>query len=473
MDIVLLSRLQFAITTVYHFLFVPVTLGLSIFTALLETWYVNCGSYEKRLKIKKLVKFFGTIFLINFAMGVVTGIVQEFHFGMNWSEYARFMGDIFGAPLALEALTAFFLESTFLGIWMFGWDKLSEKQHCICIWLVAFGSNLSAFWILVANSFMQHPVGYAVEGGRAVMTDFIALVTNPYVIGEYSHALFAGLSTGGFIAIAVCAWKILNDEESRDAFTRVMKLAVVYTMIGLLGVMGSGHFHAQRLAELNPMKLASFEALWETEDPAPFAVYADINKEMGRNDSEFLIPYMFSFMVHNSFHGEVRGINDLQREAMEKYGNGNYIPDVKGMFWSFRTMISVGGLMLFVVFITAVFAFFIISEDSPKKLSSPSPMWSPESYWSPSYIWLKLLPFLVPLPFIANSVGWYIVEAGRQPWIVVGLQRTAQAVSPNLSTGEVWLTMIGFTAIYLLLAIVALFTALRFIRRTKVTEQTD
>ena len=473
MDIVLLSRLQFAITTVYHFLFVPVTLGLSIFTALLETWYVNCGSYEKRLKIKKLVKFFGTIFLINFAMGVVTGIVQEFHFGMNWSEYARFMGDIFGAPLALEALTAFFLESTFLGIWMFGWDKLSEKQHCICIWLVAFGSNLSAFWILVANSFMQHPVGYAVEGGRAVMTDFIALVTNPYVIGEYSHALFAGLSTGGFIAIAVCAWKILNDEESRDAFTRVMKLAVVYTMIGSLGVMGSGHFHAQRLAELNPMKLASFEALWETEDPAPFAVYADINKEMGRNDSEFLIPYMFSFMVHNSFHGEVRGINDLQREAMEKYGNGNYIPDVKGMFWSFRTMISVGGLMLFVVFITAVFAFFIISEDSPKKLSSPSPMWSPESYWSPSYIWLKLLPFLVPLPFIANSVGWYIVEAGRQPWIVVGLQRTAQAVSPNLSTGEVWLTMIGFTAIYLLLAIVALFTALRFIRRTKVTEQTD
>ena len=280
MDALLLSRLQFAITTVYHFLFVPVTLGLSIFVALLETWYVNCDSYEGRIKLKKLVKFFGTIFLINFALGVVTGIVQEFHFGMNWSEYARFMGDIFGAPLALEALTAFFLESTFIGIWMFGWDKLSEKLHCLCIWIVAFGSNLSAFWILVANSFMQHPVGYSIEGGRAVMSDFLALVTNPYVLGEYSHALFAGLTTGGFVVIAVCAWKILNDELSRESFAKVMKLAVVYVMVGLLGVMGSGHLHAQRLNTLNPMKLASFEALWHTEDPAPFAVYADINRSM-------------------------------------------------------------------------------------------------------------------------------------------------------------------------------------------------
>ena len=450
MDTVLLSRWQFAITTIYHFLFVPVTLGLSIFVALLETWYVNCGSYEGRIRLKKFVKFFGTIFLINFAMGVVTGIVQEFHFGMNWSEYARFMGDIFGAPLALEALTAFFLESTFLGIWMFGWDKLSEKRHCLCIWLVAFGSNLSAFWILVANSFMQHPVGYAVEGGRAVMTDFFALVTNPYVLGEYSHALFAGISTGGFLAIAVCAWKILNDEKSRSAFTSVLKIAVLYTMIGLFGVMGSGHLHAQHLANLNPMKLASFEALWETEDPAPFAVYADINKAAGCNDDEFLIPYMFSFMVHNSFHGEVKGINDLQREAMEKYGNGNYIPDVKGMFWSFRTMIGVGGCMLAIVFVTAFLVYF-------KKIIEYK-------------CWLKLLPFLIPLPFIANSVGWYIVEAGRQPWIVVGLQRTAEAISPNLSTDEVWLTLIGFTAIYLVLAILALFAAIHFIRKTHVNE---
>lgn len=451
MEALLLSRWQFAITTIYHFLFVPVTLGLSIFTALLETWYVNCGSYEWRIKLRKLVKFFGTLFLINFAMGVVTGIVQEFHFGMNWSEYARFMGDIFGAPLALEALTAFFLESTFLGIWIFGWDKLSEKRHCLCIWLVAFGSNLSAFWILVANSFMQHPVGYAIEDGRAVMSSFFELVTNPYVLGEYSHALFAGLSTGGFLAIAVCAWKILNDEKSRESFTSVMKLAVVYTMIGLLGVMGSGHLHAQRLNELNPMKLASFEALWHTEDPAPFAVVADINYDARQNDFEITIPYMFTFMVHNGFSGEVRGINDLQDEAMKKYGSGNYIPDVKGMFWSFRAMIGAGGLMLLITFLTYLLV-----------------------YWSKIIkyrCWLRLLPFLTPLPFIANSVGWYIAEAGRQPWIVVGLQKTAQAVSPNLTADEVWLTMIGFTAIYLFLAVLALFAAISFIRRTHVTEE--
>ncbi len=452
MDALLLSRWQFAITTVYHFLFVPITLGLSIFVALLETWYVNCGSYEGRIKLKKLVKFFGTIFLINFAMGVVTGIVQEFHFGMNWSEYSRFMGDIFGAPLALEALTAFFLESTFLGIWIFGWDKLSEKKHCICIWLVAFGSNLSAFWILVANSFMQHPAGYAIEGGRAVMTDFFALVTNPYVLGEYTHALFAGLSTGGFLVIAVCAWKILHDEESRAAFRSVLKLATIFTMIGLLGVMGSGHLHAQRLNDLNPMKLASFEALWETADPAPFALYADINTEQRRNDAEIAVPYVFTFMVHNSLHGEIKGINALQREAMEKYGIGNYIPDVKGMFWSFRVMVGFGGLMLAVVVLTGLMAWFTDLKCKCFKC------------------WLRLLPVLLPLPFIANSVGWYIVEAGRQPWIVVGLQRTAEAVSPNLSAGEVWLSLIGFTAIYLVLAVLALFAALHYIRKTRVTE---
>lgn len=454
MDALILSRLQFAITTLYHFLFVPITLGLSIFAALLETWYVNSGSYEERIKLKKLVKFFGTIFLINFAMGVVTGIVQEFHFGMNWSEYSRFMGDIFGAPLALEALTAFFIESTFIGLWIFGWDKLSEKLHCICIWLVAFGSNLSAFWILVANSFMQHPVGYAIEDGRAVMTDFFELVTNPYVLGEYSHALFSGISTGGFLVIVISAWKVATDEDSREMFIRTIRRAVLYTMFGVLGVMGSGHLHAQYLAQANPMKLASFEALWETEDPAPFAIVADINQEAGKNNSEITIPKMFTFMVHNSFSGEVKGINDLQREAVEKYGSGYYIPnDVCGMFWSFRAMVGIGGLMLFIVFVTGILFIFCRSKIREH------------------YCCLKMMPLLLPLPFIANSAGWYITEAGRQPWIVVGLQKTAVAVSPNLSAGEVWITLIGFTAIYLLLAVLAVFAAVMFIKRTKITEE--
>ena len=452
MDALFLSRLQFAITTIYHFLFVPVTLGLSIFVALLETWYINSGSYEERIKLKKLVKFFGTIFLINFAMGVVTGIVQEFHFGMNWSEYSRFMGDIFGAPLALEALTAFFIESTFIGVWVFGWDKLSEKMHCLCIWLVAFGSNLSAFWILVANSFMQHPVGYEIEDGRAVMTSLFDLITNHYVLGEYSHSFFAGITTAGFLVITVCAWKIVSDEISREMFIRTLRRAVLYTLLGTLGVMGSGHLHAQYLNEANPMKLASFEALWETEDPAPFAIYADVNQNLRKNDTEISVPYAFTFMVHNSFSGEIKGINDLQKEYMEKYGPGNYIPDVKGMFWSFRAMVGIGGLLLFIVFVVGIAAFAF-----EEKLK-----------YCPC---LKFMPLLLPLPFIANSVGWYIAEAGRQPWIVVGLQKTAEAVSPNLTSGEVWLTLIGFTAIYLFLAVLAIFTAISFIRRTKIDEE--
>ncbi|MCR5834454.1 MAG: cytochrome ubiquinol oxidase subunit I [Selenomonadaceae bacterium] len=454
MDAVILSRLQFAITTIYHFLFVPVTLGLSIFVALLELWYVNSDSYYERLKLKRLVKFFGTIFLINFAMGVVTGIVQEFHFGMNWSEYSRFMGDIFGAPLALEALTAFFLESTFIGLWIFGWDKLSEKMHCLCIWIVAFGSNLSAFWILVANSFMQHPVGYEISDGRAVMTSFFDLVTNPYVLGEYFHALFAGITTAGFLVIVVSAWKIATDDISREMFVRTLRRAVLFTFFGLLGVMGSGHMHAQYLAEANPMKLASFEALWETENPAPFAIVADINQKEGRNDFEITIPKMFTFMVHNSFSGEVKGINDLQNEAVEKYGSGYYIPnDVRGMFWSFRIMIATGGLMMLVVF-----AMWFVSFLKRK-------------YINDYKCYLKMMPILLPIPFIANSVGWYIAEAGRQPWIVVGLQKTAVAVSPNLSAEEVWLTMIGFTIIYLALAVLAVFAAVKFIRRTKITAE--
>ncbi len=451
MDIVLLSRLQFAATTTYHFLFVPVTLGLSIFVALLETCYVLTKREKWKKTSLKLVKFFGTIFLINFAMGVVTGIVQEFHFGMNWSEYSRFMGDIFGAPLALEALTAFFLESTFLGIWMFGWDKLSPKLHCACIWIVAFGSNLSAFWILVANSFMQHPVGYAVNNGRAEMTDFFALITNPYVVGEYSHALFAGIATAGFLVLAVCAWKLIHDEASRESFAQCMKAGAIYMVVGLLGAMGSGHMHTQYLAEANPMKLSSMEALWETEDPAPFAAFAVINEYERKNDFEIKIPYAFSFMLYNKPSGEVKGINEIQKSMEQQYGAGNYIPDVTGLFLSFRIMIGVGGLLLLLGALT-----YFLS-------------WKGKLMDYPCF--LKVLPWLLPLPFIANSVGWYIAEAGRQPWIVVGLQKTYDAVSPNLTTGEVWLTLVGFTAIYLLLAMLALYAAFRFIRRTPVVPE--
>lgn len=452
MDALLLSRWQFAITTIYHFLFVPLTLGLTIWVALLETCYIRTQRPHWKEPCRQLVKFFGTLFLINFSLGVVTGIVQEFHFGMNWSEYSRFMGDIFGAPLALEALTAFFLESTFLGIWMFGWDKLSPKIHCLCAWLIAIGSNLSAFWILVANSFMQHPVGYVLQNGRAEMNDFLALVTNPYVVGEYSHALFSGITTAGVLVLVVAGWKYVHDKESKTVFQQVLTAGAIYLAVGVLGVMGSGHMHTQYMAEANPMKLASMEALWENANPAPFAVMAVIDQEHNQNACEIKIPYLFSLMLYNKPEGEVKGINTVNAEMVAKYGNGDYRPDVFGLFWSFRIMVGCGGAILLIAFAVGALSHLNRLDKYP--------------------CLLKLLPLTLPLPFLANTAGWFIVEGGRQPWIVVGLQKTADAVSPNLTGMEVFLTMAGFTLLYLLLIIAALYVAVRYIKNTSIPQNT-
>ena len=452
MDALLLSRWQFAITTIYHFLFVPLTLGLTIWVALLETCYVRTQRPHWKEPCRQLVKFFGTLFLINFSLGVVTGIVQEFHFGMNWSEYSRFMGDIFGAPLALEALTAFFLESTFLGIWMFGWDKLSPKIHCLCAWLIAIGSNLSAFWILVANSFMQHPVGYVLQNGRAEMNDFLALVTNPYVVGEYSHALFSGITTAGVLVLVVAGWKYVHDKESKAVFQQVLTAGAIYLAVGVLGVMGSGHMHTQYMAEANPMKLASMEALWENANPAPFAVMAVIDQEHNQNACEIKIPFLFSLMLYNKPEGEVKGINTVNAEMVAKYGNGDYRPDVFGLFWSFRIMVGCGGAILLIAFAIGALSHLNRLDKYP--------------------CLLKLLPLTLPLPFLANTAGWFIAEGGRQPWIVVGLQKTADAVSPNLTGMEVFLTMAGFTLLYLLLIIAALYVAVRYIKNTSIPQNT-
>ncbi|MBE6093336.1 MAG: cytochrome ubiquinol oxidase subunit I [Selenomonas ruminantium] len=452
MDALLLSRWQFAITTIYHFLFVPLTLGLTIWVALLETCYVRTQRPHWKEPCRQLVKFFGTLFLINFSLGVVTGIVQEFHFGMNWSEYSRFMGDIFGAPLALEALTAFFLESTFLGIWMFGWDKLSPKIHCLCAWLIAIGSNLSAFWILVANSFMQHPVGYVLQNGRAEMNDFLALVTNPYVVGEYSHALFSGITTAGVLVLVVAGWKYVHDKESKTVFQQVLTAGAIYLAVGVLGVMGSGHMHTQYMAEANPMKLASMEALWENANPAPFAVMAVIDQEHNQNACEIKIPFLFSLMLYNKPEGEVKGINTVNAEMVAKYGNGDYRPDVFGLFWSFRIMVGCGGAILLIAFAVGALSHLNRLDKYP--------------------CLLKLLPLTLPLPFLANTAGWFIAEGGRQPWIVVGLQKTADAVSPNLTGMEVFLTMAGFTLLYLLLIIAALYVAVRYIKNTSIPQNT-
>ena len=440
MDVITLSRLQFAITTIYHFLFVPISLGLSIFIAIMQTMYLKTDN----IVYKRLAKFIGKLFIISFAMGVVTGIVQEFHFGMNWSEYSRFMGDIFGAPLALEALTAFFLESVFLGVWIFGEGRLSKKLHCLSIWLVAFGSNLSAFWILVANSFMQNPVGYAVQNGRAEMTDFLALVTNPYVMGQYAHTVLSGITTAGIIVVAVGAYKLLRGENV-ETFRTGIKAGIVYGLVGLFLVMGSGHMQAQYIGKNVPMKMASMEALWETVDPAPFTVVANIDTENKVNHDAIEIPYLLSGMIYNAPSGEVKGINEMQAQLVQQYGYDDYIPNVVLLFWSFRIMIACGVAMVGALLLAGFLLY-------TKRLEN--------CRW-----FLNILVLILPLPFIANTFGWIITEAGRQPWMVVGLQKVSDAVSQNITTTEVMITLVGFTLIYALLAIAALTIAVKFVRK--------
>lgn len=434
----LLARWQFGITTTYHFLFVPLTLGLSILVAIMETMYVRTGSQL----YKKMTQFWGKLFLVNFALGVVTGIVQEFHFGMNWSEYARFMGDIFGAPLAMEALTAFFLESTFLGLWLFGWERLPKRLHAATIWIVALAGNLSAFWILVANSFMQSPVGYVLQNGRAEMTDFAALITNPYVAFQFSHTFFSGLTTAGVFVMAISSYHLLKGSY-REYFLPAFRMGVVCTLLGAALVAGTGHLQAQNVARVQPMKLAAVEALWETNSSAPLALYASIDEEKRLNTSELSVPGALSFMVHNSFTGEVKGINNLQAEYTSKFGPGNYIPQVTPLFWSFHIMFMTGGWMLL---IAALGVLLLLTG----RLESQK--------W-----FLRAALWTLPVPYIANSTGWFVTEMGRQPWIVYGLQRVEQAVSPGVPAASILISLIGFTLVYGVLALSAVYLARKII----------
>ncbi len=443
---VFLARWQFGITTVYHFLFVPLTLGLSILVALMETAYVRTNNPV----YKQMAKFWGKLFLVNFSVGVVTGIVQEFHFGMNWSEYSRFMGDIFGAPLALEALTAFFLESTFLGIWIFGWDRLSKKLHALCIWIVALSSNLSAFWILTANSFMQSPAGYALKNGRAEMTDFMALIKNPYVWNQFPHTVLAGLVTAGIFVMAISAYHLLK-KTHLDFFRSSYKIGVICTLLCGFLVMGTGHLQTQYVAKVQPMKLASMEALWESADPAPFAIAAVIDEKNQENPAELAVPYALTVLAHDSFTGEVKGIKELQQLYTDKYGPGNYIPAVTQLFWCFRIMI-VSGMWMLLLAVVSVLAWYL------KRLESSA------------YL-LKAVLWSLPVPYLANSTGWFVTEGGRQPWIVYGLQKVSQAVSPNVTATELWISLTGFTLVYGVLAIAAIYLARKFVLKGPEKEQ--
>ena len=448
MDIVVLSRWQFALTTIYHFFFVPLTLGLGIFVAVLETMYVKNGKPE----LKKLTKFWGKLFLINYAMGVVTGLVMEFQFGMNWSEYSRFVGDIFGAPLAIEGLLAFFLESTFLGVWIFGWERLSKKLHAAVMWLVAIGGNLSAFFILAANGFMQSPVGFWVQNDRAEMTDFGALLANPRAWLLFTHTISSGLVTASFFILGFSAWHLLKKKDEK-AFQTSFKLSAIVGFFAVLAVIGTGDAQGRYLKSVQPMAAAASEAHFETQDPADFIVIAGFDKTGREIIWSLKIPKALSMLYYLKPSGEVVGMNDVQAEYVAKYGEGDYIPNVVLDFWTFRIMVGLGFLMAAISLVT----WFIAGKKYPAKAN-----------WI-----LKLLPIAISFPYLANTAGWILTETARQPWVVTGLIQTKDAISPNLTTTTVLISLIGFVLVYAVLMGVDLFLLIKYAKQGLAGAETD
>jgi cytochrome d ubiquinol oxidase subunit I len=439
-----LSRWQFALTTVYHFFFVPLTIGLALIVAIMQSIYFKTGDQI----YKQMTQYWGKLFLINFAMGVVTGIVMEFQFGMNWSEYSRFVGDIFGAPLAIEALLAFFLESTFIGVWVFGWEKLSKKLHLLSIWFVAIGSTLSAFWILVANSFMQSPMGFTLDNGRMVMNDFGALVGNPNVWVQFPHTVLGGYTTGALFVFGISAYFLFRKEQV-DLFQKSFQLATVFGLISVFMVILVGHSQGQHMVKTQPMKMAAAEALWESENPASFSIISIVDQNNQKDVFAIRIPAVLSLLSYNRFDGEVRGIKDIQSEYEQIYGPGNYIPPITINYWSFRVMVGSGFLMFF---LTSLGLYLVMK----KKVMN--------------FRLIKYFPFAIALPYLANTSGWILTEVGRQPWVVYGYMLTSDAISPNLTVGMLWLSVIGFTVIYGALMVIDVFLLTKYAKKITVEE---
>lgn len=428
MDAVMLSRLQFAAATYFHFLFVPLTLGLSILVAIMETQYVRTMDEE----YKKMTKFWGKLFVINFALGVVTGITLEFQFGTNWSRYSKYVGDIFGSLLAIEATTSFFLESTFIGVWLFGWKKLSPKAHATCMWLVAIASNLSAYWILVANSFMQHPVGYVIRNGRAELTDFWAVVTQPYAVWMYLHVLAGAYILTGFFMMGISAYHLLR-RQNTPFFKRSFKIAATFAVIFALAEIGIGDFHGKEMMKAQPSKAAAAEAVWETTKGAPMYLFAIPDEANERNSVElFGIPKLLSWVATGDKEGVYKGLKEWPKEQR---------PPVALTFWSFRIMVALG--LLFAIVGIIAWLKRNKPEDSPGLL--------------------KLLMYLIPLPYLALALGWTVTEVGRQPWIVYGMMKTTDAAS-RLATSQVGLSLAAFILLYSALGIVCFYLIAKYAR---------
>ncbi|MEQ3549312.1 cytochrome ubiquinol oxidase subunit I [Pseudonocardia nematodicida] len=466
MDALDLARWQFGITTVYHFLFVPLTIGLSVIVASLQTAWFRTG----RTEYLRATKFFGKLFLINFAMGVVTGIVQEFQFGMNWSTYSTFVGDVFGAPLAMEALIAFFLESTFIGLWIFGWDRLRKGVHLACIWAAAIGSNLSAYFILAANAWMRNPVGYEVDPvtGRARLTDIGAVLMNPQAWSTYFHVIAASFVIAGLFVAAVSAWKLMKERWPSDGaptphasehelFRKSMRAGFVVTAIAGMLVVASGDHQAKLATQYEPMKLAAAEALWQTEESAGFSLFAVGDIQGSRNHINVQIPGVLSFLATGSPWGEVQGIENVQASYEQLYGPGDYTPNIAVLYWSFRLMMGLG---LAGVAVSVAGLWLTRRGRLPgfTRDGAPAPA-------GRAHRWMyRAVVAALPAALAGNIFGWILTEMGRQPWTVHGELLTAASVSPGVSLGQVAFSLAAFTALYGVLAVVEAGLLFRYVK---------
>lgn len=432
LDPLILARWQFGLTTLYHFLFVPLTIGMAFLVAILQTAWVRTDNPA----YLRLVKLFGKIFLINFAMGVVTGIVQEFQFGMNWSEYSRFVGDVFGAPLAIEGLAAFFVEATFIGLWIFGWDRLPRLLHLASIWMVSLATIASAYFILAANAFMQNPVGYAMneERGRAELTDLGAVLTNPVALAAFPHTILASLMFAATVIVAVAAWHLKRGQHV-EVMRKALKFGLWSNIVAFVGTAVSGDQLSLAMVDAQPMKMAAAEGLYETSAPASFSIFTLGTPDGASELFSIRIPYLLSFLSTHTLDGEVEGINDLQAQYVAQWGPGDYTPIIWVTYWSFRWMIALGGLAALV----SVVGLWLTRKGAKRPVH---PLAWKAAIWS------------APLPMMAALVGWVFTEMGRQPWIVFGLLKTEAAVSPNVAGWQVLVSLAVFTIVYGSLAVV-------------------
>ncbi|MFD9733924.1 cytochrome ubiquinol oxidase subunit I [Umezawaea sp. NPDC059074] len=464
MEVLDLARWQFGITTVYHFLMVPLTIGLSLLVAGMQTAWVRTGDR----RYYAMTKFWGKLLLINFAMGVVTGIVQEFQFGMTWSAYSRFVGDVFGAPLAMEGLVAFFVESTFLGLWIFGWDRLPKKVHLACAWAFSLATIASAYFILAANSWMQHPVGVELVDGRARLTSIWAVLGNNTVLAAFPHTIFGAFMVAAAFLVGVAAWHLWRKSDEEPVWRSSLKLGTWVGVVAFAGVAITGDFQGKLMFEQQPMKMAAAEALCHTEQPASFSVFAigDVTRSDCESVKNITVPALLSFLAHNDFNSEVKGIDELVPLYQQKYGTNypvdeklgelsgkpiDYVPVLPVTYWGFRLMIGFGGIST----ATGLLALWLT-----RRGRVPTGKWFPIAALAS-----------IATPFLANSAGWIFTEMGRQPFVVVpnpsGVDGvwmfTARAVSSS-TAGEVLTSLIALTLVYGVLAVVEVVLLRRYVR---------